>query len=108
MCHSIHFHGSFANQEPQHFALRRKFHQRELNGLICRQRFPKRLALSSICDGLIDAIHCCSERRSCLADAVFVHKGLRDGEALIERTDDGRCGDANIGEGDGGVVGGHV
>ena len=35
-------------------------------------------------------------------------EGLGNGETVVERTEDGGFGDADVGEGDGGVVGGHV
>ena len=85
-----------------------EFDERPLDGLVATQLLPEDDAFIRVRDAAVDAELRGAARGRRLADTVFVREGLRDGEAVVDGTEDGGRGDADVREGDGGVVGGHV
>lgn len=105
---TIHLPRRLPDQQPQHLHLGRQLHERKLHRLIRTQLLPERLPSPRIPHALLDAEGRGTQTRGGLADAVFVHEGLGDGEAAVKGPEEGRGGDEDVGEGDGGVIGWHV
>lgn len=108
MGHGVHFQRGFADQETQHFALGGEFDEGELDALVVAEGRAEGAACVGVGDGLLDAVYGGPERGGCLADAVLVHEGLGDAEAVVDWAEGGGGGDPDVLERDGGVVGGHV
>ncbi len=108
MGHLVHLPRGLADQQAQHLGLGGQFHQRPLDGLVLRQGAAERLAHPGVFDALIDAIDRRPQRAGRLADAVFVHEGLGQGQPALRRPKHRAVGRPDIGETDPWVVGGHV
>ena len=104
----VHLGGGAQDQEAQHLLLRGEFDERPLDRLVAAQRLAEHHALVGVRDAAVDAELGGAAGGGSLADAVFVREGLGDGEAVVDGTENGGRGHAHVGEGDGGVVGGHV
>lgn len=106
--HAVHQCCCLTDQQPQHAGLRVQLDQRELDALVVGERRAEGLALVGVGDGGLDAEDGCAERGGCLPDAVLVHEGLSDGEAVVEGAEEGGGGHPDVVDRDGCVVGGHV
>ena len=95
MVQCVHFPCGLVDQQAQHFALSGQFDQRELNSLVLRQFFPKRLSLSRIAYALFDAELGCAEAACRLADTVLVHEALRQCQTAAFPAEDGAVRDPN-------------
>lgn len=108
MRHGIHLARRLADQEPEHPGLGHQLYERELDALIQCEGFAKGGLGSRVSDAFADAEGCGAEAGGGLADAVLVQEGLGYGESAVEGAENGTGRDEDVGEGGGGVVGGHV
>ena len=80
----------------------------ELDRLVRAQFLPERLSPPGILDALLNAIHRRAQATRRLPQPILVHERLRYGQSVADLTQDRRRGHEYIGEGQRGVVGGHV
>src|SRR3546814_12236179 len=66
--HIVHIPRGLADQQAEHFGLRRELDERELDRLILRERLAERFALPRVFHALFDAIDRGTQRRGRLAD----------------------------------------
>lgn len=108
MRHGVHVQRRLADEQAQHVRLGCEVDEGELDGLVVGEGLAKWGARAGVGDGGGDAEGGGAERGSGLTDAVFVDKGLGDGEAGVGGAEEGVVWGEDGGEGYGGVVGGHV
>lgn len=82
--HGIHFYGGLADEEAQHFGLGSELDEGELDGLVVGEGGAEGAARVGVGDGLGDTEGCGAEGGGCLADAIFVDKGLGDAQAGVD------------------------
>src|SRR5690348_150569 len=104
----VHAPGRLTDQRAQHGGLGVQLDQRELDGLVAGQRLAERLAGLGVLHRAVDAELGRAQAGGGLADPVLVEEVLDQLEAAAFLTEDGAVRDADVGERDVGVVGGHV
>src|SRR5689334_24277277 len=104
----VHAPGRLVDQRAQHLRLGLQLDQRELDGLVARQRLAERLAGLRVLDRAVDAELGGAQAGGGLPDAVLVEEVLHEEQAAAFGTEDGAVRDPDVVQRDAAVVGGHV
>src|SRR5690242_10675733 len=104
----VHAPGRLVDQRAQHLGLGLQLDQRELDGLVARQRLAERLAGLRVLDRAIDAELGGAQAGGGLPDAVLVEEVLHEEQAAALGAEDGAVRDPDVVQRDAAVVGRHV
>src|SRR5689334_11080649 len=104
----VHAPGRLVDQRAQHLGLGLQLDQRELDGLVARQRLAERLAGLRVLDRAVDAELGGAQAGGGLTDTVLVEEVLHEEQAAALGAEDGAIRDPDVVQRDAAVVGGHV
>src|SRR6478672_6240980 len=96
----VHTPGRLVDEGTEHLALRLQLDQRELDGLVGRERLAERLAGPGVRHGAVDAELGGAQAGGGLADPVLVEEVLDDLQAAAFGAEDGAVRHAHVGERD--------